>query len=195
MAPLLRKIFLTFLSKLRSARDYTKCCLGRLALLLAFLANRRFSKWWRPGKPGTPQTLKLADPPLLGTEANSYSVPGGPAIVKQYTVAASSVPASASLPSLHERVERQPATAAPLVDSDSESDARVGTPPALAILPAENSHSHDPLHPLGGRGLVDLNSGNLCAASIHSRASDRFSIITTSRDSLRATHGQPSRIL
>jgi hypothetical protein len=27
-----------------------------------------------------PQTLKPADPPLLGTEANSYSVSGGPAI-------------------------------------------------------------------------------------------------------------------
>ena len=95
-----RKIFLTFLSKLRFARDYTKCCLGRLALLFAFLASasgRKFSKWWhsRPGKPGTSQTLKPADLPFLGTEAN-FSVSGGQAIVKKYTVAASSVPASAS---------------------------------------------------------------------------------------------------
>jgi hypothetical protein len=192
MAPLHRKIFLTFLSKLRFARDYTKCCLGRLALLLAFLASasgRKFSKWWhsRPGKPGTTsQTLKPADPPFLGTEANSYSVSGGPAIVRQYTVAASSVPASASLPSLHERVERQPATVAPIVD------ARVGTPPALANLPAGHSRGHNPPRPLGGRGFVNRSSGDLSAASIQSRASVRFSIITTSRDSLRATHGQPS---
>jgi hypothetical protein len=198
MAPLLhRKIFLTFLSKLRFAGDYTKYCLGRLALLLAFLASasgRKFSKWWhsRSGKPGTSQleTLKPAEPPFRGTEANSYSVSGGPATVKQYTVAASSVPASASLPSLHERVERQPdlATAAPMVDT------RAVTPPALANLPADLPHGHNPLHSLGGRGLVNLTSGNPSAASIQSRASDRFSIITTSRDSLRATHGQqPSR--
>jgi hypothetical protein len=182
MAPLLyRKIFLTFLSKLRFARNYTKCCTGRLARpLLLFLASASGRKWWhsRPGKPGTSHrdTLngKPADPPFLATEANSYSVSGGPAIPKQYTVAASSVPASASLPSLHERVERQPATVAPIVDT------RVGTPPALA-------------NPLGGRGLVNRSSESLSAASIRSRASDRFSIIITSRDSLRATHGQPSR--
>jgi hypothetical protein len=84
MAPLLHwKIFLTFLSKLRFARDYTKRCLGRLALLF-FLARRKLGKWWhsRPGKQGT---LKPAEPPFLGTEANSNSVSGDPAIVKQYT--------------------------------------------------------------------------------------------------------------
>src|SRR6266852_6491903 len=116
MASLLhRKIFLAFLSRFRFARDYTKC---RLALLLAFL-TRKFSKWWhsRPGKPDTSRTLKPADPPLFGTEGYSYSVIGGPTIVKQYTVATSSVPASASLPSLHECVESQPATAAPMVDT------------------------------------------------------------------------------
>jgi hypothetical protein len=151
-------------------------------LLLAFLASasgRKFSDWWhsRPPNPGTSQTraLKPADPAFLGTEANSYSVSGGPAIVKQYTVAASSVPASASLPSLHERAERQPAaTVAPIVDT------RVGTPLALA-------------NPLGRRDLVNRSSESLSAVSIRSRASDRFSIITTSRDSLRDTHGQPSR--
>ena len=176
------KIFLTSLRKLRFAGDYTKRCLGRLALFFAFL-GRKFSKWWhsRPGKPGSCQTLKPADPPFRCTEANSYSVSGGPAIAKRYTVAASSVPASASLPSLHDPVERQPATAAaPTVDA-------IGTPP-----PAEDSHGHNPLHPLGGRGLANLSSGNLSAAS---RASDRFSIITASRDSLRATQDQPPRVI
>ena len=59
-------------------------------------------------------------------------------------------------------------------------DTRVSTSPALA-------------NPLGGRDLVNRSSEGLSAASIQSRASDRFSVITTSRDSLRATHGQPSR--
>ena len=188
-----RKIFLAFLSKFCFARDYTKRCLGRLVLLLAFL-TRKFSKWRdsRPGKPDTSQpktqtaqTLEPAEPPFLGTGSNSYSVSGGPVIVKKYTVAASSVPTSASFPSLHERVETQPSTA-PMVDSD----ATAGTPPDLANLPAEHSHGHDPQHSIRGRGLVNLSFGNLSAASIRSRASDRFSIITTSRsrDSLRAAH-------
>ena len=172
MAPLLhRKIFLAILSKLRFSTDYTKRCLGRLALLLVFL-GRKFSQWWhsRPGKPASSQTLK-PDPLFRtgGTEANS-----GPVFVKQYTVAASSVPASASHPSLHERVEGQPATA----------DTRT---------PVELSHGHNSPYPLGGSGLVNRSVGNLSIASIQSRASDRLSIITSSRDSLRATtHGQPS---
>ena len=193
MAPLLhRKILLTFLRNLHFARSYTKRFLGRLALLFTFLTSasgRKFSKWWhsRSGKPGAHRTtIKRADPPgpFLGTKANLYSVlSDGPAIVKQYTVAASIIPASASLPSLHERAERQPATAV-------DSDTRVGTPspPTLANLPAEHS-----LHPLG-EGDVNRSSRNLSAASIQSRASVRLSIITTSRDSLRATHGQPSRL-
>ena len=193
MAPLLHwKIFLTFL---RFARDYTKRCLGRLALLLAFL-GRKFSQRWhsrRPGKPGTSQTLKPVprpgDPSFLG---NSYSVSGGPTIVKQYTVAASSVPVSASLPSLHESVERQPVTAALITDTS------VSIPPAIPDIPVEHSHGHDPPRPLGGRGPVNRGSGDPSAANILSqgRASHgvRFSVITTSRDSHRATHGQPSRL-
>ena len=163
------KIVLAFLSKLRFARDYAKCCLGRLALLFAFL-GRKFSKWChsRPGKPDTSKTLKTADPPFHDSDGNSYSVTGGPTIVKQYTIAGSSVPTSASLPSLHERVERQPATAATTVN------ARVGTLPAPA---------HDP-----------VNRRSASIGSTQSRASDRFSVITTSHDSTRATHDQPSRL-
>ena len=193
MARLLyRNIFLAFLRNLRFARDYTKFSVGRLALLLAFLASasgRKLSKWWhsRPGKPDTSQTPKPVDPPLFDTKANPYSVSGGPAIVKRYVVAASHVPASASLPSLHERVERQ---SLPMVDSD----LGVGTPPALANLPVEYPHGHSPQHSLDESDSVNRSSGNLSIASIQSRASDRLSIITTSRDSIRATHGQPSRL-
>jgi hypothetical protein len=114
MAPLLHwKIFLTILSKLRLVMGCTKCCLGRLARLLSAFLGREFSKWWhsRPGNPGT-RALKPSDPPLHGTAASSYSVSGGPTIVKQYTVA-SSVPASTSLPNLHERVEKHPLRPSP----------------------------------------------------------------------------------
>lgn len=171
MAPLSpRMIILALLSKLRFARDYTKRCLGRLALLSAFLSRRKFSKWWhsRPGKPDTSQTLKTADPPFLGIEANSCPVSGSPAIVKQYTVAASSVPPLASLPSLHEHVERQPATAAPSIGVDA--------PPLAA-----------------GRDPRAVNRRSASTGSTKSRASERFSIITTSRDSTRARDDQPSR--
>jgi hypothetical protein len=50
------------------------------------------------------------------------------------------------------------------------------------------TNSHNPLHPLGERGLVNRSSESLSAASIQSRFSDSFSIITNSRDSIRATH-------
>jgi hypothetical protein len=110
---------------------------------------------------GPVNRIRLGVPSFLGT-------------VKQFTVAASHVPASASLSSLHERVERQLVTVAPIVDAN---------------LP------HNP-PPLGGCGLKNSSSesSSSSAASVRSRASDRFSIITTSRDSLRATHGQPSCI-
>jgi hypothetical protein len=93
---------------LRFARDYTKCYFRPFwALLVAFLAanasGRNFSKCSILGPEDRLQLKQQTDPPFLGTEANSYSV-SGLAIVKQYTVAAS-IPASASLQSLHERVK------------------------------------------------------------------------------------------
>ena len=180
MASLLQKIFIAFLSKLRFARDYTKRCLGRLALRLAFLAGRKFSKWWRsrPGKLGTtsqPPWAKPADPPFLGTKANSYSVSDHPAIVKEYTVATSSVPASASHPSLDEHLESQSTTATPMVQLDAIAVDH-GTPPAPAGPP--------------GRDPVNRRSASI--GSTQSRASDRFSIITTSRDLIHATHDDES---
>ena len=193
MAPLLhRKVLLTFLSKLRFARDYTKC-LGRLALFLAFLVSgHKLSKWClsRPGKPSTSQTNPQTG--RSSTKANSYSASDSPTIVNKCTVAASRVPPSASHPSLHERVERQPAT------------------PVVIIPPPGDSYSdHNPIYPLGGSSLVNRSSESVSTGSIHSRgrdpvsrrstsmdsvqsrASDRISIITSLNDSVRATHDQP----
>ena len=101
-------------------------------------------------------------------------------------VAASYVPPSASHPSLHERTDgqqqqQQLATVAHPVSTH---------PPVTASLSADHPYGHNP--PPGG--LVHRSSGNLSAASIQSRASDRYSYITTSRDSIRSTNGQPSRL-
>ena len=88
---------------------------------------------------------------------------GGSATAGEYVVAASYVPASASHSSLHEHTEIQRAQT-------------VGVhPPVLANT------------------AVNHSSGNLSTVSIQSRASDSYSIITNSRESMRATHGQPSR--
>jgi hypothetical protein len=176
MAPVLN-VLLKILRILRFARNCFKRFPGRGASLL--------SAWWRfwRGKLGSYRGRRPAKRP----KASSYSVSGGSAVVGGYVVAASSVPPSASHPSLHERTDgqQQPATVA----------YSVGThPPVIASLSVDHPYGHNPPQPLGTRGLVNRSSGNLSAASVRSRASDRFSIITTSRDSLRATHGQPSRL-
>ena len=178
---------LEFLRKLCTATDYITRFPGRGVSLLAFL-GRKLIIWWRSwfGKPGRP---KPAERPSLGAKASSYSVSGGSAIVREYAIAASSVPPSGSHPSLHERTESQPP--APVVTQT----ASVHHPPAPAGPSVDRPHAHSPLpHPRGGSSLVVNRSyATLSAVSTQSRASDRFSIITTSRDALRSTHGRPSR--
>ncbi len=179
MAPVL-KVLLEILRILRFARNYIKRFPGHGASLLASL-GRKLTACWRfwCGKLGSYGGEKPVKRPFVGTEASSYSVSGSSAAAGGYVVTASLVPASASHPSLHERTERpQPSTV----------EHPVGThPPVVASLSVDNPYAHNLSH-------VNRSSGNLSAASIQSRASDRFSIITTSRDSIRATHGQPSRL-
>ena len=181
-------VLLDILRVLRFARDYIRRFPGRGASLLA-LIGRKLTAWWRfwSRKLGSHGGQKPAKRPFVGTEASSYSVSGGSAVVGgpgYVVVAASSVPPSASHPSLHEQrtdgQQQLPTVAYP-----------VGThPPVIASLSVDHPYSHTP-----SRGLVHHSSGNLSAASIQSRASDRFSYITTSHDSIRATpHGQPSRL-
>ena len=173
---------LEFLRITRIARDYIRRFPGRRASLLAFL-RRKLNTWCRYwlGR------LKPADCPFSGIEASSYSVSGGSAVVREYVVAASSVPPSASLPSLHEHAERQLAAVAQTVGVD---------PPVLASITAEHPQTLHPPHSLGGRSLSNRNTGNLSAVSIQSSASDRYSIITNSRESIchGAPLGQPSRL-
>jgi hypothetical protein len=187
MAPVL-DVLLDILRILRFARDYIKRFPGRGASLLALL-GRKLAAWWRfwRGKLGSHGGRKPAKRPFVGTEASSYSVSGGSTAVGGYVVAASSVPPSASHPSLHERTDGQQQQLGTVAYP-------VGTHhPVIASLSVDHPYGHHPPHALGTRGFHH-SSGNLSAASIQSRASDRFSIITTSRDSIRSTHGQPSRL-
>jgi hypothetical protein len=104
-------------------------------------------------------------------------------------IAASYVPASASNPSLHEHTDEQPVTQIAAQTAGVRSH-----PPVLESLSADDLRDQSPLHPLDGRSFANRSSGNLSTISIESLASDRFSIITNSRVSLRAARGQPSRL-
>ena len=189
MPPVL-KVLLEIQRILRFAGDYIKRFPGRGVYLLTLL-GRKLAAWWRfwSGKLGSYGGRKPAGRPSVGTEASSYSVSGSSAVVGGYVVAASYVPSSASHPSLHEHTDGQHL---------STVAHPGGTHPpviASATLSVNHPHGHIPHHhSLGTRDLADHSSVNLSIASIQSRASDRLSIITTSRDSIRATHGQPSRL-
>jgi hypothetical protein len=185
---LVLNVLLEILRILRFARDYIKRFPGRGASLLALL-GRKLTAWWRfwRGRLGSYGGRKSARRPFVGTEAGSSSVSGGSAAVGGYVVAASSVPPSASHPSLHERTEGQQQLATVVYPVSTH-------PPVIASLSVDHPYGHNPPQALGPGGLVNRSSGNLSVASIQSRASDRFSIITTSRDSIRSTLGQPSRL-
>ena len=171
MAPVL-EVLIEIQRILRSARDYIKRFPGRHGIYLLTLLGRKLTAWWRfwRGDLGSYGGRKPAKRPSVGAEASSS---GCSTISGGYVVAASYVPPSASHPSLHE-----------------SPDTPVGA--SLSVDYPHGDHPHH--HPLGTRGLANRSSGNLSIASIQSRASDRFSIITTSRESIRATHGQPSRL-
>jgi hypothetical protein len=186
MAPIL-KVLLKLLRTIRFARDYIKRfprCAGSLLALL----GRKLNVCWRFcfGKSGSIGRPKPADRPFLGTEASSYSVSGGSAVVREYVVAASStVPVSASRPSLYERTETQPAI----------SGQSIGVHPSLVANPSvDRLHAPNSSQPLGGKGLVNRSSRSPSGVNIQSRASDRFSIITNSQESTGAPSGQPSRL-
>ena len=168
------EVLLKFLRTLRFARDYIRRLPGRWASLLRFL-RQKSSAWWRffwLGKPG---------PSSVSTRGTSYSVSEGSAVVKEYVVASSTVPASASHPDLRERT-------AAVVHPSTLTSLSIGHP--------YPHHSHplvgNPPHPFDGRSL---DNRSLSVDSIQSRACDRLSIITNSRESIRGPAvGQPSQV-
>ena len=194
MALVLRAL-LEILRIIRLARGCIRRFPVRGASLLALLGRKL--NWWRRfwqenfGDFGRP---KSAERRFVETKASLYSVSGdsAQAVVREYVVAASYVPQSASHPSLHEPIEGQPATAAqtaqtiPVHDTLSVNHPYVPNPPG---------GPHHLPHPLDGRTLQvgNRSTGNLSAVSNRSQASDRYSIITNSRESLRGPHGQTSR--
>ena len=181
------KLLLEFLRILRLARDYSKRSLGRCASLLTFLGHRLRILWRLGiGYPSTSRTPKQPEPRFFGTRASAYSVSGGSTVSREYVVAASTVPDSANYPNSQERAERQTATAAPTVP-----------PPTQASLAVDHRHTPNPPQSFDERILANRSSGNLSLSvvSLQSRTSDRFSIITASRESARASPlGQPSRL-
>ena len=177
MAPVL-KVLIEIQRILRLVRDSIKRLPGRHEIYLLALLSRKLTAWWRSWRGNGKLRLyggrKPAERPCVGTEASSFSVSGGSAVPGGYVVAASYVPPSASQSSLHE-------------GPDS---------PVVARLSVDHPHGDHPHHHLLGKGglVANRSTGNLSIASIQSRASDRLSIITTSRDSIRATRGQSSRL-
>jgi hypothetical protein len=181
------KVLLAFLRILRSAKDHAiERFPGWWASFLAYL-GRKLSVWRcsRPSRPGTFGKPKETDPSSPGGGASLSSVTGGSACLSGYAVAAaaSAVPPSANRPSL-EPTEWQPSTA-PSSPSGS-----------LARLPVDQPRAPSPnLTPyLHGGSIAYSSTGNLSTRS-HASASDRLSIITNSRESLRGSvrNGQSSR--
>ncbi|KAH9962929.1 hypothetical protein BC827DRAFT_1195871 [Russula dissimulans] len=144
---------------------------GRWTLFIPKLTQ--LGRSWH-GKPDTRPNLKASFP---GNSRKSYSVSGGSTTLRGHVVvAASTVPESASEPMSHEEANAAPSPPIP----DTRSVAQLQ---ALA-------HTPSPTHSVYGRNFGDGSSGDL---SIQSRASERLSRITNSRESLRALVGQPSQ--
>lgn len=182
------KVLLQCLRILPLVREYIQKFPGRCTSLLAVL-SRKLGLVWRchdgHGKPGTSQRPKSSESPLFGTRASGYPVShSSPS--REYVIAASNVPESANYPSSQERAERQTATAAPT------TGIPLTTQESLSV---DHFHAINPPPPFDAGILTHRSSGNLSAVSIQSRASDRLSVITTSRESIRAIPaGQPSRL-
>lgn len=165
----LLKFLLNFLSKLPcKLRGSIPRCLNfkSWALLLAFL-GRRFGIW-RPknDEKGTFLKAEQAEHLLPGTGTGTGTGPGAPAgvrvDVRRDAIACSGVPASARHPS------RDPTTAA---------RSSAATHPGPANLTAEPQHDHPQVYPLSVFDSGIYSSRSCPSLSIHSRASDRLSII------------------
>ena len=180
------KVILQFLRTLHLARDYISHYPSLWASLFAFL-RRGLSVLWhfRLESPSTLPRPKSPDPSFFGSRASGYSVSSNSTVPRECAVAASTVPESVVYPNPHERAERQTATATPTG----------GIPPTTPVnLSVDHLHAPNPSTSIDGRVITNHSSGNLSAASLQSRASDRFSVITNSHESIRAPPvGQPPR--
>ena len=184
MASVLR-IPLAFLHKLYSSPNHVKRFARRLALFLALLGPR-FSVWLRSwhGESGTTRRKSTPiDPPSPCTTTSSCTVSRDSAGLRENIVACSTVPTSASVPSLQDpdHGTRQPTT---------------GTPSGGAsLLPGLDSFAVDHVPCLtsspDGRIAANLSSTNL---SVHYSASDGHHTIRHPLEPFHAQADQPSHL-
>jgi len=183
MASLL-KILLELLHRLHPVKDHTKRFLRCWTSFFAYLV-RKMGEWrfhW-PGKLGTIRSPKPAEPSFSSDSAGSSSVSGGSVCtggIGGYAVAASTVPASADQPLGRGRDELQSDTAPPIPIL-----AAISVDPPLDL-------GHSMTNQTVGSSHTNRRSRSL---SIESRASDRLSLMSISRTSLRAPvqNDRPSR--
>jgi hypothetical protein len=166
--PSVLKILVEFLRRFRFPRGYSRRYSGLWASFLAFI-SRRLGLWrlWHK-KPCTFRNARPAEASFPSVGARGYSVLGSSADFREYAVAASAIPTSASLQNLHDNAPRQ---------------TRTATPSGTFNPPVQTSLAADPA-PSASEGRHSANP-SLANLSILSRASDRRSILT-SRESLRA---------
>ena len=170
----MHRVLLKLLRILRFVRDYI---VGRAAerwsLFTAFL-GRRLSELRRSGnhKPGTSRNPTAAETLLPGNRTSSYPASGS-AILREYVVAASTVPGR-------------------LASSQDDAEQSASLPPSPTTSISASLSAHQP-HSLYGRNLTAGSSSSLSGWSAQSRASERLSIIVNSRELSHLPVDQPSR--
>ncbi|KAI9438666.1 hypothetical protein H4582DRAFT_189576 [Lactarius indigo] len=169
----LLKLFLDCLRGLRFIRGFIRQSFRRWTLVLAFL-GRRLGVWcpWNDGKRGTFRKTEETGRLFPGTGVHLHS--------KEYVIAASHAPASASHPSLQDAASSSATTT---------SQTPPAVPPAPINLTVEPHQDRAYLASAFDTGThPNRSSANL---SSHSRASDRLR--SHSRESLHALVSQQTR--
>ena len=176
------KVLLEFLRALRSAGNYIKRFPGCCALILAFLGRRwkMLRRLW-DGKPGAFRKPRPTEPPIPGRRTKIRSALDGSAdsSLREYVVAASSIPGSASPASLQER-------ASPEMRERGAATPPGGISPSPPASHVEHHHNERTSTNQSPESVDDRSSSD---------SSDRLPIIirSSSREPLRAAVGQPSR--
>ena len=175
------RLFFDFLRRFRFRSGFIRQSFRRWTLVLAFL-GRRLGVWWprNHGNRGTFRKAEQIERLFPGTGAHLHT--------KEYVIAPSYAPASASQPSLQD-ASRSDATTAGQTPLPASSST---TSPAPTNVTAEPRQDRAYLASIfDTRVHRNHSSANL---SNHSHASGRLSIARTySRESLHAPAGQPTR--
>jgi hypothetical protein len=180
-------VLLKVLRILHLARCYIGRTSSRWTHFIALL-GRKLTECWHQwlGKPGPSRNAKPAESSLPSNGAgHCSSASGGPAVLREYVIAASEVPASATRSQGSLRLQ---------VGAEGQSPASTAPPsPILATLSVEQSHSLNPYYLVAGN-FAGRSSSNVSYASTQSRASERRTRITSSREALHAPVGQPAEL-